>query len=531
MGEATVPASPDTESEKLIEKLSADLVEAYETLTLMYRTVSNLGGLFRLEDITAYLLNRSLEASASSSGVLYLHDLDGGYTVAAESGDLVARLVSDAAERCVQFGRPLFLHGPIAGDFARPGERAIFNLLCAPLETGGRTLGVLIVERGEGEQYTTSESKLVGALCGLSAVAIANFQHYRAVNYEREMLEGVVREIGDGIVVTDEAWATRMTNQAARGFLAVSETEPEGFDALGRLSAYKLSVSSDMLRTGGDAVSEFVATSRDPRRPLVLACKVLSARLGTASIRIRILCIRDVTREHMEAVAQRDFLSVASHKLRTPLTKVLGLLPIARDDEAGEELKEAAFEGIESGANDLRQLVDGVLQFVEFRQGQRVVRRVELPDVLSEAVEAVRETRRDRHIDLHAEITGEPFVHGSWQMMRTMLEHLIDNAVKFTPSQTAYVGVTLAAVGEELVRITVADHGDGIAPELLAQLFQPFSQRDEEFTGQSDGAGLGLMLVRQAVEKHGGRLSARSTLGAGSTFTVELPVRFEDELQ
>lgn len=523
----TLTTHSDPEEAQL-DKLSADLVEAYETLTLIYRTVSSLGGLFRLEDIAGYLLNRSLEATQGTSGLVLLRGGDGHYSTIAQRGDARDRLHQDAAGRCHTFGRAMFFHGPLAADFTRTGAPAIRNLLCSPLETGGRVLGMLLLLRDADEQFTTGHAKLVGALCGLAAVAVANFQHYRAVNYEREMLEGVIREIGDGIVVTDESFHTRMTNAAARVFLEVSESEPEGFDALTRLGRYELSVSEAQLRAGDLVPAAFHASSRDPRRPLVLQGKVLRSRLGTDGTPIRILCLRDVTQEQRDASAQRDFLSVASHKLRTPLTKVLGLLPIARDAQAGDEVKESAFDGIESGANELRELVDGVLQFVEFRQARRVVRAVRIADLLEEALREVRSNRRDRDIEVELRIEGDPIVEGSWQMLRTMVGHLLDNAVKFSVGARAWVSVDVEVSADRGVRIAVGDRGDGIAPELLNRLFEPFSQRDEEFTGQADGAGLGLMLVRLAVEKHGGRLFAESRLGAGSRFVVELPFRHEE---
>lgn len=528
MSNVTTPttSSLSVEVRAQIDKLSSDLVEAYEALTLVYRTVSNLGSLFRMEDITAYLVNMAIEAVEASGGVLYLVRSDGGFDVAAQRDGLAARLAEDAPTRLLQLGKTLFLHGELARDFARAGAAEVKNVLAAPLETGGRTLGILVLGRDDEERFTTGDTKLVAALCGVTAVAVANFQHYRAVSYEREMLEGVVREIGDGIVVTDDAWASRMTNAAARGHLGVADRDPEGYDLVHRLNSFELSISPDALRSIGDESVDFTAESRDRRRPLVLAGKAFRARLGTDAEPIRVLRLRDITREVQEASAQRDFLSLASHKLRTPLTKILGLMPIARDPSCDEELRDDAFDGIDSGAQELRDLVDGILQFVEFRQGNRVVQRVDLREVVDEAVQWVRERRRNRGFNVRVDCSIEtPVVLGSRQMLFTMIGHLIDNAVKFTSSGiVAAVTVSIVAEEEDALRVEVSDRGEGIAPELLRTLFQPFSQRDEEFTGQAEGAGLGLMLVRSVVEQHRGRLNARSDLGVGTTLSVVLPL-------
>ncbi|MFG0319464.1 MAG: ATP-binding protein, partial [Planctomycetota bacterium JB042] len=503
-----------------------DLVEAYEALTLVYRTVSNLGSLFRMEDITTYLVNMAVEAVEATGGVLYLKRPDRGFDVSAEKNGLGGRFAEDAPARLGQLGRTLFLHGELARDYARPDAEAVPNVLVAPLETGGRTLGLLVLGRDDDDRFTTGDTKLVAALCGVTAVAVANFQHYRAVSYEREMLEGVVREIGDGIVVTDDRWRTRMTNAAARGLLGVADADAEGYDLLDRLSGFSLSVPDHVLRALGDESVDFTAESLDRRRPLVLAGKAFRARLGTDAEPIHVLCLRDVTRESRQASAQRDFLSLASHKLRTPLTKILGLLPIARDPTCDAEQRHEAFDGIDSGAEELRDLVDGILQFVEFRQGERVVQAVDLRALTDEAIRWVRDRRRDRAFDVEVECAfPSAVVTGSRQMLFTMLGHLIDNAVKFSPGGVkAAVTVALSPELEgKALRVDVVDRGEGIAPELLKSLFQPFSQRDEEFTGQAEGSGLGLVLVRSVVEQHGGRLEAHSTLGVGTTLTVILP--------
>ncbi|MFH0945518.1 MAG: ATP-binding protein [Planctomycetota bacterium] len=511
-----------------ISKLSADLVKAYEALTLVYRTVSNLGGLFRVGDITAYLVNRALEAAEASSAVLYLLRADGVCEVSAFRGALKDQLVDDVAARLLQLGRPLFFRGELASQYLRPGVNSPWQILSAPLETGGRSLGVIVLARENDRRFTTGDVKLVFALSGLTAVAVANFQHYRAVSYEREMLESVIREIGDGIVVADSNWRARLTNDVGRKYLGVADTEPEGYDVLRRIGAYSLSVPVERVRVQAGGMEEFTAESFDQRNPVVLGCKAFCARLGTEAELIRVLCLRDVTVEHRTTQAQNDFMSLAAHKLRTPLTKIMGLLPLARDTDTDDQIRAEAFDGIDSGSEELHSLVDGVLQFVEFRQGACVVQSVELRPLLREVVAAVRERRPRKELDVRIEIDRNvPPVRGSRQMLFTLFEKLIDNAVKFTPGSRALVRVEISSVAEDRIRIVVEDKGEGIPPDVLRRLFRPFSQRDEDFTGQAEGAGLGLMLVRQVVERHGGKIHAESRPGDGARFVVE--IRIEQE--
>lgn len=516
------PAAAGTpELKAQIDKLSTDLVEVYEALTMVYGSVAVLGGLFQIDEITGYLVDRSVDALMANGAALYLARPDGTYACVAQREGLAAHLAADGPRVLQDKRRAMFHNGEAAAAVLRP-EAPRFNLVSAPLETGGKVLGVLAVARPPQESFTTGDAKLIGALCGVTAVAIANFQYYRAVDQQRETLEGVMRESAEGIVVADANWSARFANAAARGFLG--KPGSEAFDALARLEAFSLDRPLAAIRSGAADAREFLAESTDPRRPLVLRCKALDARIGTEAEPVRVLFLRDVTREHREAEAQRDFLSLASHKLRTPLTCILGMLPMA---ETGDDaLRTEALRDIGTSAEQLRALVDGILQFVEFKSGPRVEQDVRLDALAYDAFSEVMGRRPAKRPRLDLDVSADlPIVRGSRLQLRTLLMHVLDNAVRFDPADAPVVTARIAALDGDRVRIEVADHGDGMAPELVARLFQPFSQRDEDFTGQSDGAGFGLLLAHQVVVAHGGTLRIDSTLHQGTKVIVEIPTR------
>lgn len=504
-----------------IDKLSTDLVEVYEALTMVYGSVAVLGGLFQLDEITGYLVDRSVDALLANGAALYLAQPDGTLACIAQREGLAAHIDANGPQALLQKKRALFHNGEAASAALR-GDAPRFNLVSSPLETGGKALGVLVVARPPQEPFTTGDAKLIGALCGVTAVAIANFQYYRAVDHQREMLEGVMRESAEGIVVADAQWNARFANAAARGFLGAPSRD--AFDALARLEGFALDRPSAAIRAGATDAREFMAESTDPRRPLVLRCKALDARIGTGAEPVRVLFLRDVTREHREAEAQRDFLSLASHKLRTPLTCILGMLPMA---EAGDDaLRTEALHDIGASAEQLRALVDGILQFVEFKSGPRVEQDVRLDALAYDAFAEVVTRRAAKRPRLELTVAPDvPIVRGSRLQLRTLLMQVLDNAVRFDPSDAPVVTTSLTRIGDDRVRIEIADRGEGMAPELVARLFQPFSQRDEEFTGQADGAGFGLMLAHQVVVAHGGTMQVDSTLHQGTKVVVELPIR------
>lgn len=520
-----VATNCDTDSLSEIEKLSQDLGDAYEQLTLIYRTVRHLGASFRLETIASQLLEHALEAAPARSAALFLPATAEGavrFAVAASEGDTL-HLSSAAIERFGALKRPTFWSGDAARalliDPSVPEPSS--DVLAAPLDAAGHALGFLVLARSGGDRFTTVESKLIGALCNVTAVAVANWQHYRAIQNEREMLDGVIREIGDGIVIAGGDWKARHTNPAARRYLQVND---ESYDVREALAAFRLDRDVTDLDAAERPDAEFRAESRDARRPLVLACRAFRASFGASAEPIHVLRLRDATREHHAAEAQRDFMSLASHKLRTPLTKILGLLPLVAVDETSKELRAEGVCGIEEGASELSRLVNGILEFVDFRRGGHEVAFVDLRETAQQAIECATKNRPQSapvQMIVDAEL---PPIQGSRHLLRTLVMNLVDNALKFSPHASA-IEVRLERLEDDAIRVSVRDFGDGIAPELAARLFTPFSQQDLGFTGQDEGAGLGLLLAREAAIRHGGEITVQSELGKGACFIARLPLR------
>jgi signal transduction histidine kinase len=148
---------------------------------------------------------------------------------------------------------------------------------------------------------------------------------------------------------------------------------------------------------------------------------------------------------------------------------------------------------------------------------------VELPVVIEAAVETIRPLADDKSVDIETvmEAVDRPMI-GDPERLRQVFSNLLSNAVKFTP-QKGRIKVHLQDVNSR-VEIRVIDTGQGIPPEFLPRLFQPFSQADPANSSSNGGLGLGLSIARRLVELHGGTIKAESAgLGQGAIFTVCLP--------
>jgi PAS domain S-box-containing protein len=221
-----------------------------------------------------------------------------------------------------------------------------------------------------------------------------------------------------------------------------------------------------------------------------------------------------------------DFLATLSHELRTPLSAIAGwihLLQLAPDDV---ERVRKGIEVIERNNRAQTQLISDLLDMSRIVTGKMRldVQRVELPAVVHAAIQSVGPAAEAKGVRLQTIV--EPItdpIHGDPSRIQQIVWNLLSNAIKFT-SRGGRVQLVLARV-QSNVEITVSDTGQGIAPEFLPRLFERFRQADSGIARTQSGLGIGLALVKQLTELHGGRVCARSEgEGKGATFIVQLPL-------
>jgi signal transduction histidine kinase/ActR/RegA family two-component response regulator len=219
-----------------------------------------------------------------------------------------------------------------------------------------------------------------------------------------------------------------------------------------------------------------------------------------------------------------EFLAMVSHELRTPLNAITGWAKMLRQGTLTPDKQRRAVEVIERNAMVQTQLIEDLLDVSRIIAGKLRIELVplEISGVIEMAVEAVRPQADAKRVELHADLASDAAVLGDADRLQQVVWNLLTNAVKFTPAE-GVIEVELATRGEECI-IRVSDTGRGIATEVLPHIFDRFRQGDSTTTRSQGGLGLGLAIVRQLVEAHGGRVEAKSAgLGKGATFEVTLP--------
>jgi signal transduction histidine kinase len=220
--------------------------------------------------------------------------------------------------------------------------------------------------------------------------------------------------------------------------------------------------------------------------------------------------------------AKDEFVTMVAHELRTPLTAILSWSAAMSDARLGPELAGRALEAIRRNATLQARVIADLVDLSRIGRGRLGLQleAVDLRSVVVAAVEALTVTATARGIKVITDVAACPPVNGDAARLQQVVCNLIGNAIKHSDCGTS-IHVTLDAVGD-VARIVVSDEGHGIAPELLPHVFEPY--RQGEGGEARSGLGLGLAIVRQLVELHGGRVEASSRgPGHGARFTVWLP--------
>ncbi len=218
---------------------------------------------------------------------------------------------------------------------------------------------------------------------------------------------------------------------------------------------------------------------------------------------------------------QRQFVGRVAHELKTPLAILSGRLQTRRADFSDGALADA----LQAELRHMQRIVDGflILSRGQHHDALRNARLVSLEDVVVQVLARCRQSAAERGVRLVPSFVSaqasEPEVRGDPDLLISMVENLVRNAIRHSPAD-AVVSIGLDATADQIV-IRVADRGPGIAAEMIPQIFDPFVQGAS--SQRSGASGLGLAIVRSIARLHGGGVRVESHLGSGSTFLVSLP--------
>ena len=236
----------------------------------------------------------------------------------------------------------------------------------------------------------------------------------------------------------------------------------------------------------------------------------------------RLFFFRDATEEGEIDEKKNEFVSVASHEMRTPMTSIKGSLELLLGGYAGELPAEATeLLGISLTAVDrLVRLVNDLLDISKIESGKMELHldQLMITECVNKSVRSLRALAEAHKVSIRAvQPDTVPAVIADRDRIEQVITNLLSNALKYTPPESEVRVETVQR--DNMVRVSVCDQGPGIAPEHLEKVFDRFCQ----LAGAKKGSGLGLTICRALVEQHGGRIWVESELGHGARFHMEIP--------
>jgi PAS domain S-box-containing protein len=341
----------------------------------------------------------------------------------------------------------------------------------------------------------------------------------------RDWLDTVIQSIVEGVVTVDEVGAITFLSQGAELLSGWSRAEAVGqpLDAVFPLAAKEGSFR-EQLPAPGEKRQLAVATRSGRRLVLAVTGARLASPAGEATQLA--LVLRDVTEEEAVRNLRAYFLANISHEFLTPLSTLNASMELLLDPEerfSAEEMRQL-LEPSYLSLRALQTLIDNLLESSSIEAGQFALRRqpVDLNQVLASALQMVSPLlERRRQLLSLGEPGTLPVIDGDPARLTQAIVNLLANASKYSPPETA-IDLQVAEMDGAL-RVSVADQGPGIPPAGRGEVFRRFVRLDSEDSEQY-GVGLGLYVVKTAIEAHGGRVGIDDRPGGGAVVWFELPL-------
>ncbi len=345
----------------------------------------------------------------------------------------------------------------------------------------------------------------------------------RTLTEERNQSAAILRSMAEGVAVVGSDQRLIFCNEAFSHVLSISGSGLVGRPIVEAIRQSDLLESILKALAGNESVrTEFVIGTLRTRSFSVTAAPV---RTGGV-IRGAVMVLHDISEIRRLERARRDFVANVSHEFKTPLTAIQGFAEtlLAGAVEDGEN-RIRFLDIIRNNSLRLGRLTDDLLKLSQIEAGkvQIETRAIPVAELIEPCVETARLQAQPRGLMLQADYRQNlPKVKGDLVSLQEVLQNLLDNAVRYTPSG-GKVTVRAEAQNGEVV-ISVSDTGIGIPKADQERIFERFYRVDAARSRELGGTGLGLSIAKHLVEANGGRIEVQSELGKGSTFSIHLPL-------
>jgi PAS domain S-box-containing protein len=420
-------------------------------------------------------------------------------------------------------------------------------LLMLPLSLKEKVLGALIAANPRSRRlFDERDVRLCQSLATQVTVAVDNARLYQALTEQAEQLkrllelrgneasqsQAILESIADGVVVSNAQGKVILVNAAAERILELPRRELLGRPigtVYGRFASNEpIEKLATALSIGHEPLPTFVEREGHVVRGMLSPVRTPEGEwLGLVAV------FRDVTKEAEAERAKNEFISTVSRELRTPLTAIKGYAELLVGADMNSE-QQHFLEVIQANADRMAEVIDNVtfIAGVERDTVQLKIQEVDVAELVEEALAEVGPLAAARQLALKTELAADlPYLEADRPRLRLVLDNLLSNACRFTRPGGQ---ITVRAWAQQDVSgrsnsrymiIAVADTGVGIPTEEQGRIFERFYRADSPLQMEAGGMGVGLSVVKELVEAHGGRVWVESIIGQGSIFHIALPLQ------
>lgn len=393
------------------------------------------------------------------------------------------------------------------------------SLMAVALRHENRFYGVLWAGYESSRAFSEGDIRFFSTLAGQAALAAANNLLFRSAEVGRQRLAAILASTPDPVLVTDHANRLLLANPAAWQTLGAAVGTGEG-KPIEQLIAQKPLL--DILQTESpDKLSAEVITGSGQVYLATASPVVAEGRLMG-----RVCILRDITHFKELDTMKTEFVNTVSHDLRSPLTLMRGYATMLEMVGSLNEQQQGYVQKIIIGVENMSRLVNNLLDLGRIEVGVGLqLERVSILGLVEQATGGLQLQAGEKNITLVVDSSGvgQASMDADSALLQQAMYNLVENAIKYTP-RDGRVQVR-ARVDKETFWFEVSDNGIGIAPADQERLFEKFYRGSQREAREQKGSGLGLAIVKSIAERHGGRVSLKSEVGKGSTFTLQAPLR------
>jgi len=406
-------------------------------------------------------------------------------------------------------------------------DHSIRSLIAVPLVFQNEIIGAINLDDTKPHMFGPAQERLLTIAANHAAIAIQNSKLFQKAVSEEKRTRAIIEHMADGVLLLNRSGSIITVNPALSKLLNMKTENIIGknINDVNLDEAIKLLCSPAKKGEAEDTfVTSEVTLPGDNAPTLQIYTNTIYNDHHHKIGEIRVM--HDVTQERILEQMKDDFVSTISHELRTPLFSIQGFVRLILSGDVPDEKTQHEFLTIiERQASHLSDLVSNLLDLNRLASDALPIDKVpiQISDTINLTVAKLHSLSRKKGVLIKGKIpTKLPLVLGDPQRLEQVFTNLIGNAIKFTP-QKGQVLISAKTTLNSIV-ISIADTGIGIPPEELDRIFGKFYQVEEHSTRSAEGSGLGLHISRQLISKHQGKIWAKSKIGKGSTFFVELPI-------